>query len=389
VLSRETWRDVPLTVHVAGPTDDDIFVTAAVGGDDAAPAEAAARLYAYVAELLATRRMQVVHERLFGSIAVRGAVLDARSEALRRGGLDAEGPLTFVQGGPVWGEGLAGVQMRLVRPPEGTQVETIYEGGVPAGRAWTRSGGRFLMLQDLCAEPADVAGSTRAIQAERMFRRAEAILRSQGADYLDVVRTWIYLSRILEWYDEFNEARNAVYERVGLIGRETLLPASTGIEGDNVHGAASVMDLTAIVRPEGAPVRVSHLGNVRQADAFSYGSAFSRGACIHEPHLKHVHISGTAAVDRKGRTMHVGDARKQMLCTADCVRSLIGQEGASLTDICQATVFFKHAGDYEEFRAIGEESGLGGVPAVYVRADVCRADWLFEIDGVAARATTG
>lgn len=383
--SRETWRDVPLTIHLAGPTDHELFVTATVEDAEADPAEASARLYEHVAELARTRGMVFVHERAFGSLAVRGSVLDARRDALAGGGIDPESPLTFVQGRPVWGEGLAGVQLRLVRAEEGAEVVVIQDDGIPRGHAWTRSGARFLILQDLCADAATVAGSPRGAQAERMFARTEAILRAQGAGYPDVVRTWIYLSRVLEWYDEFNEARNAVYGRLGLIGSEVRLPASTGIEGDNAHGAASMMDLIAIVRPGGAPVHVSYLGNVRQADAFSYGSAFSRGACIREPHLEHVHISGTAAVDTQGRTLHVGDVRRQILSAAESVRSLIGQEGATLADICQATVFFKHGEDFEEFRALAQESGLGDVPAVYVHADVCRPDWLFEIDGVAAR----
>jgi len=390
VSSRETWRQGSLALHVVGPTDDDVFVTAAVEADGCDAAEAASRFYGQIAELLTARPVQVVHERLFGSLSVRTEVLEARRHALGQGGVDPEGPITFIQGQPAWGQGLAGLQLYLVRPDEGTQVETVCEDGVPCGRAWVRSGARFLVLQDMCAAPADLAGNGPTVQAERMFARAEGLLRAHGATYADVVRTWIYLSRILEWYDEFNQARNSAYERFGLIGAQrAMLPASTGIEGDNAHGAAGTMDLVAVWEREKAPVEVSYLGNVRQADAFDYGSAFSRGACIQESHVRHVHISGTAAVDEQGRTLHVGDVRRQITSTADSVRSLIGQEGAALGDICQATMFLKRSEDYEVFRSTARECGLADIPAVYVRADVCRAEWLFEMDGMAALPVTG
>jgi len=388
VRSCETLQDVPLTVHLAGPSDDDLFITAAVTAAGGGAGETARRFYERLASRAKAQRMHVVHERVFGSLSVRADVLAARRDALGRQGIDPDGPLTYVQGRPVWGDGLAGVQLRLVRPPE-SSVEVIREGGVPCGRAWTRSGARFLILQDMSAEAPCIAGQTRGEQAARMFQRTQAILAAEGADYTHVVRTWIYLSRLLEWYDEFNGVRNRIYGGLGLADeRGPRLPASTGIEGDNAHGAACMMDVVAVVPLEGSAVRTSFLGNVRQADAFSYGSAFSRGASIREPHLEQVHISGTAAVDRQGRTMHVGDVRGQILSAAESVRSLIGQEGVSLDDICQATLFFKDGDGHGVFRALGAESGLADVPAVVVRADVCRDDWLFEVDGIAARART-
>jgi enamine deaminase RidA (YjgF/YER057c/UK114 family) len=164
------------------------------------------------------------------------------------------------------------------------------------------------------------------------------------------------------------------------------LPASTGIQGENRLGAASVMDVLAVMRTPASQVDVVQMGNVRQADAFEYGSAFSRGACIREPDMTQIQISGTAAVDEQGRSVCSGDARAQALWTLDTVEALIGQQGAGLTDICQATVFLKRAQDYTAYQQALAERGLNEMPAVCVLADVCRDELLFEMDGMAAFA---
>ena len=62
-------------------------------------------------------------------------------------------------------------------------------------------------------------------QAWRTFNNIKALLESEGADWRDVVRTTCYLADFRA-YDEFNEVRNAFYEKQGL----DPLPASTCIE---------------------------------------------------------------------------------------------------------------------------------------------------------------
>ena len=67
-------------------------------------------------------------------------------------------------------------------------------------------------------------GDVRA-QSWRMFNNIKGLLESEGADWHDVVRTTCYLADFRH-YDEFNEVRNAFYEKQGL----DPLPASTCIE---------------------------------------------------------------------------------------------------------------------------------------------------------------
>jgi enamine deaminase RidA (YjgF/YER057c/UK114 family) len=391
--ARDIYRNGPLSVWFTSAGDEQMHVTAAVARPPADPARLCAEVYDCIAGALAERGMCVLHERIFGSLNARAAVLQARRKALAARGLEDDAPPTYVQGRPLWGEGLAGVELWAVRPGPSAALRTVRHEGVPCGRAWERGSGRLMVLQSVHGgRPGGGPQPPRAAQAEGMFDRANAILKAQGAAYGDVVQTWVYVSQILQWYDEFNGARNRRYKEFGLMGRELpagvgpRLPASTGIMGDNPFGAACVMDvLTVSAGPEGGP-DVAYLSNVEQSEAFAYGSAFSRGACIREADVTHVHVSGTAAIDQRGTSLFVQDPEAQMERTFEIVGALLAQEGATLHDVCEATVFLKRPEDAPAFERVAAEQGLSEMPAVRVQADVCRGELLFEMDGIAVLA---
>ena len=99
-----------------------------------------------LAKWLKRENLQIIHERIFGSLAVHRAVMDARRNLGRQSGTNEHGPVTYVQGRPVWGEGLSGVSIEAVRPWRSGDHWTVYEDGIPCGRGWKRGGARFLML---------------------------------------------------------------------------------------------------------------------------------------------------------------------------------------------------------------------------------------------------
>jgi enamine deaminase RidA (YjgF/YER057c/UK114 family) len=372
-------------IHLRSVVEDLAHITASVADPSADAVRATEEIYTRVADILARHKMQVTHERIFGSLKLRQAILEARRSAFEQAGQSEDWPTTFIEGRPHWGEGLAGVLIHAVRPQQAGGVWTIIADGVTCGRGWKRAGATFLMLQDLHGT---AAGLSRESQTTSMFERAGRILELQGATYRDVARTWIYLPKILQWYDGFNAARSARYREFGLIpagpgesaGRGTLLPASTGISGENPHGAGPVMDLLAVIGRPDSPVQVSRMINARQRDAFDYGSAFSRGAWIRQPDVTQLQVSGTAAIDERGKSLFPGDCRAQIFRTFDIIEALVAPAGASLKDICQATVFLKRGQDLPVYRQAAAERGLADLPAVCVTADVCRDDLLFEVD---------
>ena len=65
-----------------------------------------------------------------------------------------------------------------------------------------------------------------------MFTNAGLGLKAHGLTYRNVVRTWIYVARLLEWYDDFNRVRTAHYRLAGFgVEGGAAFPASTGIQG--------------------------------------------------------------------------------------------------------------------------------------------------------------
>lgn len=340
--------------------------------------------------------MEIVHERIFASISAGRDIYDMRSQVFSASGLRQAGPATHIQGRPWWGEGLAGICIQAVHTGQGqgtAAVRQIRDGaGRPIGYGWRRGGADYLMLQNV--HGLDRPGEARRVQTGRMFDNATEILEANGATYRNVVRTWIYLSDILSWYDEFNAVRNERYQCLGIMptvgdhgpGGPISLPASTGIKGDNPMAAACVMDVLAIVGSDERRPIVEQLTNDRQEDAFLYGSAFSRAAYIGEPDVASILVSGIAAIDEKGRSRHIGDLRAQIQFTLDNLEALAGQKGASLADICQACVFLNRPDEksVQLFRELIAQRGAVNVPAVCMEADVCRDDLLFEMDGLLA-----
>jgi enamine deaminase RidA (YjgF/YER057c/UK114 family) len=378
-----------LTLHVRPAGSGQAFLVAQAGwGADAAQAAQAA--YGEIARVLQDQGLTIVHERLFGSLTVKSAVMASRAAAFRASNLPVDGPFTYIQGQPPWGEGFAGAIIRAVRGLDAAEkIWTISDQGKAVGRGWRRQDTTFLLLQNiqgLVMGPQEV--NTPPLQAKRLIRRAAKILESQGASYRDVARTWFYLADILAWYPEFNRSRTAVYGQFGILpGQDNgrlRLPASTGIHGRVPTGAACALDLFAVVGPVASRPPVRQLSNPGQQDAFQYGSAFSRGALLQQPDVSLIQVSGTAAIDEQGRSLYPGDVRGQIDCTFDKIAALIRPEGATLADIAAACVFVKRPEDALAYQERSAARGLENLPVVIMVADICREDLLFEIDAEVA-----
>jgi len=84
--------------------------------------------------------------------------------------------------------------------------------------------------------------------------------------------------------------------------------------------------------------------------------------------------------NEKGESIYIGDISSQVKYTVEVVDSLIHPEGASFLDLCEATVFLKRKSDFPLYQETAESLGLSDIPAMYLVADVCRDELLFELD---------
>lgn len=124
-------------------------------------------------------------------------------------------------------------------------------------------------------------------------------------------------------------------------------------------------------------------------EAYSYGSAFSRGIRIDLKGLTILLISGTASIDEHGNTVHTGDLRAQVRRTFDNITGLLASEGATWHDIVRTTCYLRDIErDYQAFNeeraAFYKEQGLDPLPAsTGIQAILCRPDLLVEIEAIA------
>ena len=369
-LDRDSFSEAYLTVAASGR---------------AAPRQEATALYEQMAEVVAEKRIHPVQEKIYGPIAEREPVLAARNAVLRNAGLEVDLPCTYIDGRPGVTRDVTGLQLWgiIPQPGCGVTVATRQHGDSVTGRVIRGSDFEILHLSHL------VGGrGTGVRQADAMFRQAARALHEYGHTYRNVIRTWIYLDRILTWYGDFNRARSDFHADEGIDGRigGNPFPASTAIQG-RCGEEACRMDLLAVRAGDGSSVDIRPvLGSRQQPDAFLYGSGFARAMSLGIEGRRTFFISGTASIDIEGRTAHTGDRAGQALETLRSIEALLEEQGGRLRDIAFGTLFHKDEETLVTYRAIAQRLGLADLPLIPVQSDVCRPELLIEIEAVALLA---
>lgn len=378
-----------LKVHkVDSDTSTEYFITGVAGGG---PAEndAGQRLFEELALVVEGEGIDILSEKIYGTIRRRDQNLTLRASAFSRVGLECHTPVTYVEGKPVHGAALAGLQMWGIKPKPSSSitVSTVDLPFVGKARQWTDHGRRFVLFSSVRGVSRDGTFQvSRSKQAQKMYENAAKALETLGMSISNIVRTWIYIADILDWYDDFNHARTRMFQRFGLLEdlKPPVFPASTGIQGRSTEGAC-LMDVLAVDCTKPSKFTVQPITRTeRQPEANTYGSAFSRGVVLAVGDRKTIHVSGTASIDRDGRTQNVGDPDGQARDVFRNISALLTEHGATVDDIRTATVFVKGDAAYSAYERVRNDLGMTDFPAVCVIADVCRPDLLVEIEAVAA-----
>ncbi len=258
---------------------------------------------------------------------------------------------------------VAGVEPRLIRR-DGCSVGVCYEDGFAD----------YCLLTGVL--PRDLKAS-RVEQTTSLFEGIEDALRDAGMTFAHVARTWLYMDRILEWYDPFNRARDAFFHARGVY--EGLVPASTGIGSANLCGAA-ITACAIAVKPKGGAMTVRAVESPLQCSALSYRSSFSRAVELATPEYRTLMVSGTASIEPGGATAHVGDVGRQIQLTMDVVEAILTSRGMGWRDATRAVMYLKQASYNGLWQAWLRDRGLESLPLITVEADVCRDDLLVELE---------
>jgi enamine deaminase RidA (YjgF/YER057c/UK114 family) len=339
----------------------------------ARPGEGVAPVFSRLAAALRERDATVLKLLVYGSLAAH----EEGVKMMRRylGAIDW--PVTWVEGASCDGSPLAGVQAFAIA---GADLQRVVVNGQVVGSVFEDAGARHCLLGGL--GPTDPT-QPRVTQASQTFENLATALGQAGFTLADVARTWFFNDDILAWYGDFNRVRTAHYART--LFHTGSLPASTGVEGYNPAGAASVMGAWA-VQPLDASARVAEVASPLQCPAPAYGSSFSRAMEISSGGRRRVLVSGTASIAASGETLWPGDTRKQIEQTMEVIAAMLRLREMNFSDVTRATAYFKQQADTALFAKWLQANGLQTFPYVPVHCDICRDDLLFELELDAGRA---
>ena len=251
--------------------------------------------------------------------------------------------------------------------------------GLASGKVVAYGGLEHLYLLNVTGNGAPDAALGFREQSRRMFERAGAVLAGENASFDDVVRTWIYIADIERDYGAFNPVRTSYFKEVGL----KRIPASTGIQGATYPWTRGcTLDLYALRADR--PIEVETMQSGTMNEATVYGSTFSRGMTVTVDGRTTAYVSGTASIDTEGRVVHVGDITGQVRRMLENVEALLEGCGASWGNSVSTITYLKHPEYLEPFLEGCRERGiLQDVPNTIAVADVCRPEWLCEIETIA------
>ena len=221
-------------------------------------------------------------------------------------------------------------------------------------------------------------GKSRGEQAYEIFGEIERLLAEREMTFANVVRTWFYNDDINGWYAEFNSARTRFFESRRVF--ETFLPASTGIGHGNPFGAALVAGVFAM-KAKGASAGAEVVKSPLQTDAMTYRSSFSRAAETHSASGRRLFVSGTASIlPDSCEVAHVGNPKRQISCAMRAALAIVESRGMSVADVSRAIVYLKRPEYRKLWREWLDEKGLPVDFATVLDAEVCRPEWLFEVE---------
>ena len=195
----------------------EFYLTAVPPAGAKDPLAGARTVYESVASFLADQEATVFHEKLYAPAPLWQAINQERVSTLRKHGLQAGEDWTLISGRP-WEAGrVGGVQIHAItgEPMRMSNIQPLpcepgsgQDKPVGGGKVLEAAGARYVHLSSITGhdERGRLPDGGEA-QARQMFENSRALLEANGSQVSNIVRTWIYMPHILQWYREFNAAR--------------------------------------------------------------------------------------------------------------------------------------------------------------------------------------
>lgn len=111
-----------------------------------------------------------------------------------------------------------------------------------------------------------------------------------------------------------------------------------------------------------------------------YKSSFSRAVEMEFLTHRVLFISGTASIDKDGKSAHSGDAARQIDLTMRVVEALLRSRRMTWNDLFRGIAYFKNMADRPLCDRYRREHGIPAFSLAAAHRDICRSELLFEIE---------
>lgn len=259
--------------------------------------------------------------------------------------------------------------------PQSAVKQLIRIGDISVGYLFEDNDAEYAYLTGILPKDQTIAPEKQTLS---VFERMEQALQQVGMEFSNVARTWLYMDRILDWYDPFNKARDAFFTSRKVY--DGLVPASTGIGSANLCGSAITAGTLAVKAKHPGAVKLQIVDSPLQCTAHAYGSSFSRAMELDTKGFRYLTISGTASIEPGGKTAYVGDIDKQLGLTLDVVEAILKSRNLAWNQTARAIMYLKHTEFLPHWEKIRKARGLDNLPIATIHADVCRDDLLCELE---------
>ncbi len=221
------------------------------------------------------------------------------------------------------------------------------------------------------------------LQTSYIFRQLQEDLRKNKATLANnLLRTWVYVDDLYANYMKMTRSRAKVFSEEKLTSASHFV-ASTGIGGKigNAPGTTVSLNALSVIGIKKDQVTYLRPQNA-MCPAYKYNVTFERGSKISYGDRAHILISGTASINRLGDVVFANDISKQTNHALYNIKAVLKSGNGSLKDLTFLIIYVKYAKDATKVRKI--VNGLfPDTPCVFLRAPICRKEWLVEIEGVA------
>lgn len=346
-------------------------------------------IYSNLYDRLITKDIKSISERIIGIGTLKQSFVDIRNRYLKPD-LNICSPFSYIECIPANGFSASSihiygievlndkVDIQYLKNKENHVIGCNFKGGEK----------EFIYLTGLYTP--DISGESPGEKYFKVFNEIESVFYVNGYELNDIVRTWFYIKDIYKNYPSFNQARKDFFDKhkIGYDKDAPYLPASTCVEGyfatdafisANIYGIKKGSSKTSFHRV------VNSMQNEAEGMNYKFQPTFSRGIVIKEDKFNQLQISGTASIDKNGKTIYASDPYNQIKYTLHNIENILKSYGFSFSDIIQSTCFYFDKSFHTIYLKVIEELGLTNISYSHMVSNICREDLLFEFDGIAIR----